>query len=224
MPALALPSLHKTLRDLQAEKHLSHDVLELCAPEIKGIVEGLPKGAITEVFGPPSSGKTTFLHAALAAAVQAGEYCTLIDVTGSFDPVSADASGVDLRRLLWVRCCGRLENALQATDMLVHGGGWGLLVLDLGDVAPAQVRKLPLSYWHRFRLAIQNTPAALLVIEKEPFVRSCASLAIEMKAAKPVWSGSHPTFRVLDAGEVEAAPRKPIAPAGRFRARTLLSA
>lgn len=224
MPAQPLSSLHKTLRDLQAEKQLSQDVLDLCAPEIKRVVGGLPKGAITEVFGPVSSGKTTFVHAALASAVQAGEFCTLIDVAGSFDPVSANASGVDLRRLLWVRCCGRLENALQATDMLVHGGGWGLVALDLGDVAPAQIRKLPLSYWHRFRLAIQNTSTVLLVIEKEPFVRSCASVAIEMKAAKPVWSGSHPTFRVLGAGDVEAAPRKPMRPAGRFRAQTLLSA
>lgn len=224
MPAIPLPSLTKTLRDLQVEKQLSRDLLDLSAPEIKRVVEGLPKGAITEVFGSTSSGKTTFLHAALAAAVQAGEFCTLIDVAGSFDPVSADASGVDLRRLLWVRCCGRLENALQATDMLVHGGGWGLLVLDLGDVAPALMRKVPLSYWHRFRLAVQNTPTAFLVIEKAPFLRSCASLAIEMTTAKPVWSGSHPTFRVLEAGEVLVSPRKPMRPAGRFQARTLLSA
>lgn len=224
MPALPLPSLTKTLRDLHLEKQLSHDLLDLSAPAIKHVVEGLPKGAITEVFGSTSSGKTTFLHAALAAAVQAGEFCTLIDVAGSFDPMSADATGVDLRRLLWVRCCGRLESALQATDMLIHGGGWGLLVLDLGDVGAAQLRKLPASYWHRFRLAVQNTPTAFLVIEKEPFVRSCASLAIEMTAAKPVWSGSHPTFRVLEAGEVQIAPRKPMRPAGGFQARTLLSA
>lgn len=224
MPAISLTSLTKSLRDLQVEKQLTLDLLDLPIPELKQVIGGIPKGAITEVFGVASSGKTTFLHAVLAASVQAGECCTVIDVHGTFDPVAASATGVDLRRLLWVRCRGKLEHALQATDMLVHGGGWGVVALDIADVAPAMLQRLPVSYWHRFRLAVENTPTSLLVIERESFVRSCAALAIEMTAAKPVWTGTHPSFKVLEAGDLHVSPKKPVRQPGRFLARNLLSA
>jgi hypothetical protein len=224
MPAVSLNSLTKSLRDLQVEKQFTLDLLDLSIPELKQVIDGVPKGAITEVFGTASSGKTTFLHAVLAASVQAGECCTLIDVHGTFDPIAANATGVDLRRLLWVRCCGKLEHALQATDMLVHGGGWGVVALDIADVPPAMLQKVPISYWHRFRLAVANTPTSFLVIEREPFVRSCASLAIEMTAAKPVRTGTHPTFKVLEAGDINVAPKKPVRQAGSFLARNPLSA
>jgi recombination protein RecA len=65
---------------------------------------GLPRGCLTEIVGPDSSGRTSVLLAALAAATQRGEICALIDATDSFHPHSAAAAGIDLCRLLWVRC------------------------------------------------------------------------------------------------------------------------
>lgn len=70
---------------------------------------GLPRGALSEICGPASSGRSSLLLAALAARTAAGEACALVDVSDSFDPVSAEAAGVDLRRLLWIRC-GRADN------------------------------------------------------------------------------------------------------------------
>src|SRR5512142_2782397 len=73
---------------------------------IAELTGGLPRGALSEICGPASSGRTSLLLAALAARTAAGEACALVDVSDSFDPVSAQAAGVDLRRVLWVRCWG----------------------------------------------------------------------------------------------------------------------
>jgi recA bacterial DNA recombination protein len=71
---------------------------------IDALTGGLPRGCLTEIFGPASSGRTSLLLAALAAATQRQEVCALVDVTNAFDPQSAAAAKVALDRLLWVRC------------------------------------------------------------------------------------------------------------------------
>ena len=73
-------------------------------PELDALTGGIPRGCLTEVCGPPSSGKTGVLLATLAAATQRGESCVLIDASDSFDPNSGAAAGMDFRKLLWVRC------------------------------------------------------------------------------------------------------------------------
>lgn len=65
---------------------------------------GLPRGCLTEICGAASSGRTTLLLAALAAATRRGECCALVDAGDALDPQSAAAAGIDLDRLLWVRC------------------------------------------------------------------------------------------------------------------------
>ena len=71
---------------------------------------GLPRGCLTEIVGPDSSGRTSVLLATLAAATQRGEICALVDATDSFHPHSAAVAGVDLSRLLWVRCTAAALN------------------------------------------------------------------------------------------------------------------
>jgi hypothetical protein len=71
---------------------------------IDALTGGLPRGCITEICGPASSGRTSFLLAALAAATRRGEFCALVDANDALDPQSAAASGIMLDRLLWVRC------------------------------------------------------------------------------------------------------------------------
>src|ERR1700676_4538583 len=73
-------------------------------PAIDALTGGLPRGCLTEICGPASSGRTTLLLAALAAATRRGEFCVVIDASDALDPHSAAAAGVDLDRLLWVRC------------------------------------------------------------------------------------------------------------------------
>ncbi|MGA7525274.1 MAG: recombinase RecA [Acidobacteriaceae bacterium] len=70
---------------------------------------GLPLGAISELAGPECSGRTTLALAFVAGLTQAGRVCAWVDVSDTLDPESAAASGVDLARLLWVRCGGAPE-------------------------------------------------------------------------------------------------------------------
>ncbi len=65
---------------------------------------GLPVGAISEITGPASSGRTSLVLAFLARRTAEERVCAWVDTNDSFDPESAAANGVNLRRLLWVRC------------------------------------------------------------------------------------------------------------------------
>src|ERR1700720_986635 len=71
---------------------------------IDAMTGGLPRGCLTEIFGLASSGRTSILLAALAAATQRQEVCALVDISDAFNPHSAAAAGVNFERLLWVRC------------------------------------------------------------------------------------------------------------------------
>ena len=72
--------------------------------ELDALTGGLPRGCLTEICGTASSGRTSVMLAALAAATRRGEYCALIDASDALDPHSIAATGIDLDRLLWVRC------------------------------------------------------------------------------------------------------------------------
>src|SRR5437899_8255644 len=91
---------------------------------LDALTGGLPRGAITEFFGPPSSGRTSAMISILAEATARDEVCALVDGNDAFDPKSAAAAGVELNRLLWVRC-RKLDQVLKTTDLLLQGGGFG---------------------------------------------------------------------------------------------------
>ena len=67
---------------------------------------GLPIGAITEIVGTVSSGRTSCAQAFVARVLAEGQVGAWVDVSDAFDPESAAANGIDLSRLLWVRCSG----------------------------------------------------------------------------------------------------------------------
>ena len=71
---------------------------------LDALTGGLPRGCLTEICGSASSGRTSVMLAALAAATRRGEYCSVIDASDTLDPHSVAASGIELDRLLWVRC------------------------------------------------------------------------------------------------------------------------
>jgi hypothetical protein len=176
--------------------------------QVDALTGGLPRGCLTEVSGADSSGRTSLMLSALAAATRREEICALIDVSDAFDPYSAAAAGVDLDRLLWVRCGSHaqasalsrrrrqpaslqewerrrmedpVEQALRATDLLLQSSGFGMVAIDLAGTAPRMARRIPLTTWFRFRRTVENTPAILLVIGVESCTQSCASLAVELK-------------------------------------------
>jgi recombination protein RecA len=270
---------------------------------------GFPRGSLVELCGPASSGRTSLAFSLLAQATERQEACAFVDVSDSLDPISLAAAGVELPRLLWVRCgdtegggpnfkassyfapaekeigkargldsaskkplpvqgwrhprelmrgvdkaipslvgkqasvaasahihvvahCAgeqverdrelprrgfrpprslpslresspppqvrsgarsgkpwkRLEQALKTTDLLLHGGGWGVVVVDLGGISWVDARRVNLSMWFRFRRAIENTPTILLLLGEESCAKSCASLVLRCQRRADNWS------------------------------------
>jgi hypothetical protein len=184
--------------------------------DVDALIEGCPRGRITEIAGPVSSGRTTLLHSILAEASRLGEFCALVDTSNSFDPHSAAAAGVNLKRLVWIRCRGNADHAMRAADLLIHGGGFGVVAMDLCEVTPQMLRRIPLSYWYRFRRAIETTPCAFVLLSREPQAKACASVLIEMKRDRADFTGTSP---LLKNAEFMVIPRKPIHPrTARFKA------
>ena len=110
-------------------EHLSSTLLlrEQAAPltvstgvaALDALTGGLPRGALSEIIGPASSGRTGVMLAALAGAMRHEEACALVDASDNFDPASAVAAGVDLER-----CCGYVAaNAIALPCAMLMLGG-----------------------------------------------------------------------------------------------------
>lgn len=289
---------------------------------------GFPRGSLVELCGPGSSGRTSLALSLLAQATDARQACAFVDVSDSLDPSSLAAAGVELPRVLWIRCgeggeskgdwktspyfvsasneaqrtrgqnsqrkmptprggwghpresmrgvdhaipglvrkepastvaakihvvarCAgeqverdreaprrgfhsprllppvpdlgflksqpgirgnskpwnRLEQALKTTDLLLHGGGWGVVVFDLGGISWVDARRINLSLWFRFRRAVENTPTILLLVGEESCAKSCASLVLRCQRKKNRWSRASMTIddgaSTLEGFEVE---------------------
>jgi recombination protein RecA len=175
------------------------DTVSAGIPEIDLLAGGLPRGGLTEICGPPCSGRTSLLISALAERTANEEACALVDGHDAFDPHSAQAAGVELEQLLWVRC-HNIDQALRATDLLIQGGGFGLIALDLSDIPPQTVRYVPLNAWFRFRRAVEDTSTILVVLEQEPNAKTCASLVLQLGSEPALWSSTQ---------EISAAESRP---------------
>ena len=105
----------------------------------------------------------------------------------------------------------RIEQALKVTDLLLQSGGFGLIVLDLGNVSTRAARRVSLTSWFRFRRAVENTPTVLLVLEREAHARSCAALVLEMRnsalSIQPLGKANH-GFTRIDTDKSEGAVRR----------------
>jgi hypothetical protein len=241
---------------------------------------GLPLGAITEIVGPECSGRTSLALSFTARMTQTGKVCAWIDVANALHPESAAAAGVDLSRLLWVRCgvpvtssrqqssqngfalpekylipppvkkglhgggfgphprgevkglsdavagllrqemitprCAepqrrvryerevfapnppqrptisrktiasgkpwsRIGQALQVTDLLLQGGGFSAIVLDMGSVAPEHVSRVQLATWFRYRAAAERSQASILLLTQHACAKSSAGLVLRLQ-------------------------------------------
>ncbi|MEK9767905.1 MAG: recombinase RecA [Betaproteobacteria bacterium] len=92
-------------------------------------VGGLPKGRVTEIYGPESSGKTTIALHVIAAAQKMGGQCAFIDAEHALDPVYAKAIGCDVDNLL-VSQPDTGEQALTITNRLIESGALDVVVVD----------------------------------------------------------------------------------------------
>jgi recombination protein RecA len=92
-------------------------------------VGGIPRGRITEIFGPESSGKTTICQHVIAEAQRRGGVAAFIDVEHALDPAYARACGVNVDELL-VSQPDTGEQALEITETLIRSGGIDCVVVD----------------------------------------------------------------------------------------------
>jgi hypothetical protein len=165
---------------------------------------GLPVGAISEIVGPACSGRTTLILSFLAQRTADGSVCAWVDVHDTLDPESAAANGINLKRLLWVRCNDhpaggtrrrdarpwtRLDQALRATDLLLQAGGFASIVLDLGDTDAEHGMRIPLATWFRFRQAADRTRCSLVLLGKAAFAQSSAAVALTCSPLRPEVAG-----------------------------------
>lgn len=192
------------------------EVISTGIPQIDSFTGGgLPRGAITEIFGPASSGRTSFMLATLVHATHHDEVCAVVDTNNSFDPKSAARAEINCDQVLWIRCANNLEHAFKATDLLLQGGGFGVVMLDLGDVPAKLAKRIISSWWYRFRRTLEAKPTALVVITEESCVKSCATLALELKGEDYLWSmpnivtnrkRHHKTYRLTPARSLSVVP------------------
>jgi recombination protein RecA len=248
-------------------------------PSVDDLLDGgLPVGAITEMTGPESSGRTSLALSFLAQITRTGSVCAWIDVCNALHPESVSAAGIDLTRLLWVRCSvlaenrqfseyqfalpdkylvptpakkglhgggfgphprneikglssavsdwlkpeaigprcaepqprrkperrsfelnlpthirkaktsnrsgkpwSRIEQALSAADLLLQGGGFSAIVLDMAGVAPEYVSRVQLSIWFRYRAAAERTQVSILLLTQHPCAKSAGELLLRFR-------------------------------------------
>jgi len=150
-----------------------------------GIRTFVRAGEITEIVGRLSSGRTSLLMSALRRATSAGAAAAIVDADDAFDAIGAARAGVDLTRLLWVRCGRRRDLALRAVDLLVRCPGFTVVAVDFGELAP----RLSLAAAFRVRLAVRRSRVALVVLASRRIAGAGAALAIETVQTSVDWSG-----------------------------------
>jgi recombination protein RecA len=74
-----------------------------------------------------------------------------------------------------------LDQAIRATDLLLQGGGFGAIVLDLGSTPPDVAWRIPLATWFRFRAACERSRTSLLLLTQHPCARSSAELVVRLE-------------------------------------------
>ncbi|HMH12573.1 MAG TPA: hypothetical protein VK578_05650 [Edaphobacter sp.] len=275
---------HKIPSALTPAPKMIRPVAETGIEDLDNLLQGgLPIGAVSELVGPECSGRTDIALSFVAHLTQTSKVCAWIDASNNFDPVSAAAAGVDLARLLWVRCGGvretvkrptrnfvlpdkylvprpakqglhgggfgshprceakglsgavsgllnpqsfaprcaepqrrvreegpsfiasdepavvasrrysptskpwaRIEQALGTADLLLQGGGFSAVVLDMASLAPEFVSRIQLSTWFRYRAAAERTQSSVLLLTQYACAKSSAELLLHLQPAEAI--------------------------------------
>jgi recombination protein RecA len=202
---------------------------------------GFPVGALSEVVGPECSGRTSLALAFVASMTQAGKVCAWVDVSDTLHPESAAAMGVDLSRLLWVRCGSSPVpsppapvRGLKVKPTLPPGGGGhprmeanGLSAAVSDLLSPAQIAPRCAEALHKPRPqgkqqnpGPQPTKLPAAAIKTAPRSKSWARLEQALRVTDLLLQAGGFSCIVLDMGSLNAeyALRVPLATWFRFRA------
>lgn len=207
MPHPAAAVLESALRARKLDRTLTTALLpaksdECVAPTAMAGLDGrlhggLPRGQLSEIAGPQSSGRTTLLLQVLAAATCRGEIAALVDTFDRLDLSSVVSAGVDLDRLLWIRGESALladraiERALKALNLVLQAGGFGVVALDLADAPLAALNRLPFTTWLRVQRTIEGSDTACVLVAPQPLARSAGGLTLSL-AGRTQWTGPGP--------------------------------
>jgi recombination protein RecA len=154
---------------------------------------GFPRGQLSEVVGPRSSGRTSVMLQTVAAATGRGELVALVDALDMLDVESAAAAGVALDRLLWIRghvvsnpgMCRdtnqrALEQAIRAFTLVLQAGNFGLVIFDAAEAPAEAIRRLPFTTWLRLQRMVEGSQTMCLLVGGEPMARSSAGLTLRV--------------------------------------------
>jgi len=226
----ALPTWER--RDDSAAIAIDIAALDAC---LRG---GLPRGQLSEIVGPTSSGRTALVLQTIAASTRRGEIAALVDTFDRLDVASASAAGIELERLLWVRgpsislgtsIAGALgpstafgarsasggqdavvNRALKAMNLVLQAGGFGCVVLDLADVPPVALRRIPFTTWLRVQRIIDGSDTACVLMAPHPLARSAGGLTLSL-AGRVRWAGDAERSRHLTGADIDVrivSPRR----------------
>jgi hypothetical protein len=168
-------------------------------PAVDAALGGIPRGTLSQLCAPAaaSSGKTALLYSLLAQATAQELPCALVDAGDSFDPHCGHAAGIVLARLLWVRCphgtrqrLTPLEQAFKCADILLQGGGFSLIALDLSEMEERQLRNVPLTTWFRFSQVVEKLNTAFIVLSSTAIAASCVPLVLQCSLQAEGWSAA----------------------------------
>ncbi len=175
---------------------------------------GIPRGRISEITGLPGSGKTSLAASFAATATHRGEVAAWLDSSGSFDPESMAAAGVELRRMLWASmtsasrisrttfpprfaasALARRQSAIvKAAELVLEAGGFGLVVIDFGEAPRALAHSSAL----RIARAAERSGAAVIALAPWRMCGTFAALSLATTRAETSFSrlapGSPVTF------------------------------
>ena len=157
---------------------------------------GVPRGQLSEIVGPRSSGRTTLLLQLLAAATRRDEIAAVVDPFDRLDVASAASAGVELDRLMWIRGQSSpaslvdrsIERALKALNLVLQAGGFGVVAIDFADAPLAALNRIPFTTWLRIQRTIEGSETACLLVGPQPLARSACGLTLSVTGC-PQWHG-----------------------------------
>jgi len=174
---------------------------------------GFPKGRISEICGPASSGRTSLALGLLATITQGGELAAVVDGADAFDPLSAESMGVDLDRVLWARAPSWRE-ALRCCERLLETDGIPLVLLDLAGGLKQRTQRRTRSAsvpsevaWLRIGRLARTSRSGMVVLSRERLTGSHAEVALEMQTPKARFSGKPALLEELEIRAVLARHR-----------------
>jgi hypothetical protein len=166
---------------------------------------GLRRGKMIELVSRRAAGRFSIVLSTIAAATTMGEAVALIDLGDHFDPRRAEESGVDLRRLLWVRP-RTVKEAVMSAEMIT-ATGFQLVVVDVG-LHPIRGRRAPEAAWVRLARTAESRNTAMLVSSPYPLTGTASEAVLKGSVARARWIGRGKAPRLLESIEMHVTLEK----------------